>query len=187
MTKSLKFHLTAAGPIGAMLAGAPISTILSTLLQQMTSKVGSSLWTAVNPYAATPTAAADTKKSRTAKRQGALTLADMKRKEAQFNFLETRGGQTIETKTDGAISAMAPYANDMWDTISRTAASLADSGKAFGDEALKVIREGNEAVAKAHANPQLSVYIGNEALDAKFMSVQSSYLSNLGAKALTGD
>ena len=140
-----------------------------------------------NPFANKAEEAELTKAERTAMRQGAYTLSDMKRKEAEFNFTETKGAQTIETKTGGAIAAMAPYANDMWDTISQTAASLAGSGKAFGDEALKVIREGNEAVAKAHANPQLSVYIGDKALDSKFMSVVGSYIDNFGSKAFTGD
>jgi len=81
-----------------------------------------------------------------------------------------------------AMAAMAPYANDMWDTINRTATSLADSGKAFGAEALKVIREGNEAVVKAHANPQINLYLDSGALDPKFMSVTQTYMADLGKK-----
>jgi len=187
MTKSLKFHLTAAGPIGAMLAGAPMGTIVSTLLQQMTSAAGRSLWTAVNPFAPTPTAAADTKASRTAKRQGAYDQSNRDRQLAQVKFGASRGGQTVETAANDAIIKVTPVVNALSAAVTRATTAAADTGKALSREGLQIWKEGITEIAKAHANPQLSVYIGNEALDAKFMSVQSSYLSNLGAKALTGD
>ena len=138
-----------------------------------------------NPFSDEAEKAELTKAERQAQRQSAYDQSNMDRQLAEVRFGATRGAQTIDKTTGATMAAITPYANDMWDTINRTAASLADSGKAFGDEALKAIREGNEATAKAHANPQLNVYIGNEALDSKFMSANTTYMNDLGKQGFT--
>lgn len=172
------------GPIGSLLVGEPIHA-----LKQQVEKLTFGLWKSVNPFADEDVAGkkAPTKEDRGKKRQAAYDQANTARQHAEVRFGATRGAQTIDEYTQGAITALTPTIDSMFESMNSAATSFMDSGKEWGEEALKVMKEGVAATTAAHANPQLSVYIGNEALDAKFMSVQSSYLSNLGAKALAGD
>jgi hypothetical protein len=175
---TVKKWMVELGPLGSMIVGEPW-----TAASQMLEGATKGLWQSVNPFAEEAEEKKKlTKEQRQLRRENMLTLADQKRRAAQFMFSETRGAKTISGAASDAVTAAAPHMAAIKDASISAAQSSADALKDAGNEMVNIFQEGVAATNAAHANPTLNVYIGNEALDSRFMSVNQSYLGKVGSE-----